>query len=307
MRTAVAITAAALLMLASPLLPALAQEEEEGETPKKGAPGLPSRYVDCIQPLTLDILLSAKPNQWGFSGELAKTAPDRFYGIQLCRAYVEETRHYCRQLASVPARGKEKQMFENMGYDCALDSSILLAHAALRSEGRVPFEPRCVDWCDLEQASSAKKMDCAAFCAATKPLMPARVADVCKAYVDRTASLNASDPDYAREAAVACRMRLDPSPASCTDQLGPMAQKWCRDHQAVREAARLKDPKLCPKNIRFAAVCAAMTTPEGKPPAAACSTAIKAFTVPFCDELKASGGLQDNTKLATERDSKVAW
>lgn len=307
MRTILTMTAATLFLLASTPRPAPAQEEEEGETPKKGAPGLPSRYIDCIQPLTLDILLSAQPNQWGFSGELAKTAPDRFYGIQLCRSYVEETRHYCRQLASVPARGKEKQMFEKMGYDCALDSSILLTHSALLSEGRTPFEPRCVDWCGLEQASSAKKIDCAAFCAEAKPLMPGRATDVCKAYVERTASFNASDSEYAHEASIACRMRLDPSPASCTDQLGPMAQKWCREHQAVREAMRLKNPKLCPKSIRFAAVCAAMTAPEGKPKGEPCLAATRAFTVPFCNELKESGGLQDTMKLPGDPDSKAEW
>lgn len=301
-------TAAALLLLASASRPSLAQEEEGEEGSKKTAPGIPSRYQDCVQPLTLDILMSVKPSQWGFSGDLAKTASDRMYGIQLCRSYVEENRHYCRQLANIPG-GKEKSMFDKLGYQCATDAALFQTHTAIRSGGAIPFEPRCIDWCELVQVGAAKKMPCADFCRDVKPLLPQRIGEACKVFVDRTAPFNKEDPDYAREVAIECKMRLDPSPANCApDQLGPMAQKSCREHHAVLEAARLNDPKLCPKSHRMGPVCAAMTTPVGKPQAAACLAATKAFTVPFCDELKASGGLQDNTKLPSDPDNtKVAW
>lgn len=305
MRTSLTATAAVLLLLAS-AAPTRAQEEEGEEGNKKAAPGIPSRYIDCIQPLTLDILMSVRPSQWGFSGELAKTATDRMFGIQLCRAYVEGSRQYCRQLASVPG-GKDKAMFEKSGYQCALDSALLATHAALRGDDRPTFEPRCVEWCDLLQMSSAKKMDCAAFCRDAKPLMPERVSDVCKMYTERTAPFNKDDPDYAADTAIECRMKLSPSPSVCGDQLGPMGKKSCTELHSILEAVRLKDPRLCPKSHRMGPVCAAMTTPEGKPKAATCLAATKAFTVPFCDELKASGGLQDNTKLPGESDSKVPW
>lgn len=305
MRTFLTATAAALLLLAS-AAPARAQEDEGEAGDKKGPPGIPSRYIDCIQPLTLDILMSVRPSQWGFSGELAKTAMDRIYGIQLCRAYVEETRHYCRQIASIPG-SKEKAMFDRMGYDCALDSALLQTHTALRSEGKVPLEPRCVEWCDLLQAPSSKKMDCAAFCRDAGPMLPERVVDVCKLYTERTAAFNKSDPDYAAESLLECRVKLSPSPAACGNLPDPMYKKFCTELHAILEAVRLKDPKLCPKSLRLGPACAAMTTPEGKPKAAACLAATKAFTVPYCDELKASGGLQDNTKLPSDPDPKAAW
>lgn len=303
MRTFLTTAVAALLLLASAARPTLAQEEGE-EGGKKTVPGLPSRYRDCIQPLTLDILMSARPSQWGFSGDLAKTASDRMYGIQLCRSYVEETRQYCRQLANIPG-GKDKAMFARSGHECALDAALLLTHAAVRSEGMLPLEPRCVEWCDLLQAPSAKKMDCPAFCRDAKPLLPERAADVCKLYAERTAPFNKDDPDYAADTAVECRMKLSPSPSVCGDQLGPMAKKVCNELHAVLEAVRLKDPKLCPKGPRMNPVCKAMTTPEGKPKGEACLAATRAFTVPYCDELKASGGLQDNTELPSE--TKVDW
>lgn len=288
----------ALLLTATAALPVFSQEEEEGEGGKK-LPGIPSRYVDCIQPLTLDILLSAPMSRWGFSGELAKTAMDRIYGIQLCRSFVEETRDYCRQLTNIPGKS-EKKMFEKMGYQCATDSALFQTHVAVQSEGLIPTEPRCVEWCELIQVPFPKKTPCPDFCRDAKPLVQERMADICQMFTDRIAPSNRLAAGYARAATAECRMRLNPSPENCTDQLGPMAQKSCREHHAVLEAMRKKDPKLCPKSLRMGPVCAAMTTPEGKPKAAACLAATKAFTVPYCDELKASGGLQDNTKLPSD-------
>lgn len=307
MRKFLTTTVAALLLLTSAALPTRAQEDEGEKGNKKTFSGIPSRYIDCIQPLTIDILLSASPSQWGFGGDMFEATMDRLYGIQLCRAYVEETRQHCRQLANVPARGREKKMFEEMGYHCALDSALLQTQVAARSEGRIPFEPRCQELCELNQVRSAKKFDCADFCKVVKPLLPARVPDACKAYVERAAPLHKADPEYAEDAVVECRMRLDPSPATCTDPWGPLAKKSCLDHYAILEAARKKDPKLCPKSLRYAAVCAAVTAPEGKSGAEMCLAAARAFTVPYCDALKASGGLQDTTKLPGDPDSKAAW
>lgn len=305
MRTFLTTTIAALLLVASATLPPRAQEDEAEGGSKKSAPGLPSRYIDCIQPLTIDILLSASPSQWGFGGDMAKTAMDRIYGIQLCRSYVEETRHYCGQLANVPARGRERKMFDGMGHDCALDSALLQTHTSLRSEGKVPLEPRCVEWCDLLQVSSAKKMDCATFCRDAGPMLPERVVDACKLYTERTAAFNKSDPDYTTESLLECRVKLSPSPAICGNLPDPMYKKFCTELHSILEAARKKNPKLCPKSLRYAAVCAAMTAPEGKSGAEMCLAATRALTVPFCNELKASGGLQDTTKLPGDPDSKA--
>lgn len=294
----------AVLLLMSAAAPSSAQEEDGEEAGKKTLPGIGSRYIDCIQPQTLDVLLTTPLSRWGSSGEFAKTAMDRLYGIQLCRSYVEETRDYCRQLTTVPGKN-ERQMFDKMGYQCATDSALFRAHAAARSEGRIPTEPRCIDWCELVQVPFPKKTPCEDFCRDAQPFVKERLGDICQMFIDRIAPRNKGAAGYARAATAECRMRLDPSPANCTDQLGPMAQKSCQEHHAVLEAMRLKDPKLCPKSLRMGAVCAAITTPEGKPKGAACRAATRAFTKPYCDELKASGGLQDNTKLPTDPDPEA--
>lgn len=304
MKTLIFAAAAALLLLASAPLPAPAQEDEEGS--KRSAPGMPSRYVDCLEVRTLDVLMAAPATQWGLSEQLARTAHDHLYGIQLCRGYAEDTDHYCRQLAHMPGPDAWKKMAKELGRDCATDVEFFRGHAALRAEGRPGVDSLCQRWCKLEAGKTHEKFDCAGFCTQVVPLMPDKGAQACKLWVEREKKQGASSEDL-REALPECLMMLAPSPANCTDVFGPAAKRSCLDRHAVLEALRLKDPKRCPKSLRYGAVCAAQATPEGKPPIAACSAAALSFTRLMCDERRESGGLQDETKLPGDSEPRAGW
>lgn len=297
--------AAALLLTLSAPRPAAAQEEEEEGTAHT-APGLSSRYVDCLQARTVDTLLASPVTQWGLSEELGKVAYDRIYGIQVCRGFVEDTSHYCRQLAKVPGRQDRTVVTKELGRDCATDVEFFRAHAALRAEGRPGVDMLCQRWCKLEVGKTHEKFDCAGFCAQVVPLMPDKGAQACKLWVERLKKQGASSEDV-HDSLPECLMMLAPSPANCPDVFGPAAKRSCLDRHAVLEALRLKDPKRCPKSLRHGAVCAAFLAAPGKDQEAACLTAARAFTEPFCAERRQAGGLQDETKLPGDSEKNIGW
>lgn len=292
--------AAALLLLAA-ARPAAAQDEE-----KRTVSGLPSRYADCLRGETVDVLLTSPATQWGLSEELAQNAHERLYGIQLCRSFTQDAPQPCRRLGEVKGFG-DKKMTAQLGRDCASDADLFLLHAALHAENRPSVETRCLRWCEREAGKGAKQMDCAAFCKQVLPLMPGHAEQACRAWVEKTAAFNRDDPDYAREETAGCLMRLDPTPATCTDVFGPYEKRACRDRAAVLDALRQKDAKRCPKGPRYAGLCAALTGPPPKPADDPCAAAVKAFTKPFCDARRESGGLQDNTKLPGDAESEEGW
>lgn len=304
MKTLKFAAAAALLLSVSAPRPAPAQDDEDG---KRALPGLSSRYVDCLQPRTIDMLLGTPATQWGISEGLALTAHDRLYGIQLCRGYAEDTDHYCRQLAKSPGSEDWRKMTKELGRDCATDMEFFRAHAALRSADRSSVGSRCRRWCELEAGKSREKVDCAGFCEQIIPLMPDKGAEACKLWVDRLTRQKAASPEELREELPECRMMLSPSPSTCVETYGAAVKRACLDRHAVLEALRLKDPKRCPKSLRYGAVCAALTTPEGKPPDAACAAAARSFTQLLCDEHRASGGLRDETKLPGDSETTGGW
>lgn len=315
---------AAALLLASAPRPAPAQE---GEDDKKTAPGLPSRYVDCLQPKTLDVLLAAPVTQWGLSEELGQTAYDHLYGIQLCRGYGENTIQYCRQLADVPGTPEHTKVTQELGRDCASDVEFLQTYSAILARDRASAELRCASWCGLESSRAPGRLDCGEFCKEVLRLVPGpaeeaalmapgraekilsmigdRAEDACELWAERTARLT-KNPVYRLGVRPMCLMMLAPSPSTCTDKLGPDLQKRCRERHAVLEALRTKDAKRCPKALRYGAVCAALAAPD-KPSAASCSAAVTAFTKRFCDHRKAAGGLRDLTQLPGDPGAEEEW
>lgn len=300
MRALTVLTAA--LLLASAPRPAPAQEGEDG---KQTVPGLPSRYADCLQPKTLDVLLAAPATQWGLSEELGKTAYDRLYGIQLCRGYGEDTNLYCRQLADVPGTSERTKVTQELGRDCATDVEFFRAHAAIFAKDRASADLRCSRWCGLESSRVPGRLDCDAFCKQVIPLMPDRTEEACALWAERTTRLT-KESIYGQYVRPLCLMLLAPSPDHCTDKMGPNFQRRCRERYAVLEAMRAKDAKRCPKALRYGAVCAALAAPD-KPPAQAYLAAVRSFTEPFCAHHRQTGGLRDTTPLPGDPGAEEEW
>lgn len=304
MRTLPPLTAAALFLLTLAPRPAPAQDGDES---KQTIPGLPSRYVDCLQVQTIDALLSAPATQWGLSEELGKNAYDRLYGIQLCRGFSDDTTNHCRTLANVPGRKDRTMVTKELGRFCATDVEFFRTHAALTAGDQAGVESHCRRWCDLEAGKAREKVDCDGFCRQVIPLMPDKGTEACKAWVERLARKDAANAEDVRDSLPECLMMLAPSPANCTDKFGPAAQRDCRERHSVLAAVRAKDPKGCPKSLRYAAVCAALLAPPGKEQGIPCLKAARSFTQPFCDERRRSGGLRDDTKLPGDPDEKADW
>lgn len=287
MRMPAPLMAVALLVLA----PAT---RSSGEGSSERVIQLSARYVDCLRPATIDLLLMSPAPQWGIAGDLARTATDHIYSIQLCRSYAEDTPLYCRQLGGLKGFG-DKKMVADWGRDCVSDADFFRLHLEMNSPDRNTAEPRCRRWCQREAGQAGKKIDCGDFC---KQYQPGHPEETCKSWSERTSNDSAS----AREEFDGCMALVNPSPTSCKSINDPYQQNLCRERYAVLEALRRKDSKACPKNPRYSGFCAAMTAPPGKSQKDVCAAAVRAFTVPFCNERREAGGLTDETKLPGDSD-----